>query len=187
MSEYNYVGVCSKAALWYHEYVNTFRIVQLYFSKSTTFCIWKFWTHVVSSWFFSDLPGDFDKKKVSRGEKGRANRLSYSFLKKPSSFKDSFLETCSMSRSARQLQEIPQHVEYMRYLNNVNCNTKYVDDQMLVMLHFLQIHITCLYPHKNTWGWKHSLKERWIGWWKLHLKVGLFLDSYFQNILCILI
>ena len=53
-------------------------------------------------------------KKVSRGEKGRANRLSYSFLKKPSSFKDSFLETCSMSRSASQLQEIPQHMEYMR-------------------------------------------------------------------------
>ena len=59
-------------------------------------------------------PWGFWQKKVSRGEKGRANRLSYSFLKKPSSFKDSFLETCSMSRSASQLQEIPQHMEYMR-------------------------------------------------------------------------
>ena len=184
MSEYNYVGVCSKAALWYHEYVNTFRIVQLYFSKSTTFCIWKFWTHVVSSWFFSDLPGDFDKKKCQGVRKGGQTDFPILFWKSLHPLKTAFWKHV-------QCQEVLVNYRKSHNIWNtcgiVNCNTKYVDDQMLVILHFLQIHITCLYPHKNTWGWKHSLKERWIGWWKLQLELGLFLDSYFQNILCILI
>ena len=119
-------------------------------------------------------PWGFWQKKVSRGEKGRANRLSYSFLKKPSSFKDSFLETCSMSRSASQLQEIPQHVKYMRNLKNVNFNTKYVDDQMLVILHFLLFYYMFVSPQKQM-GMKALPERKMDRLMKATARIGTFL------------
>ena len=115
-------------------------------------------------------------KKVSRGEKGRANRLSYSFLKKPSSFKDSFLETCSMSRSASQLQEIPQHVEYMQILN---CNTKirrwpHASKKFSDAALFTNTYYMFVSPQKHM-GMKALLERKMDRLMKATARIGTFL------------